>query len=448
MTANFEVVAALLEGDTEDLLVFHLGGNIVRINGNHIIAALALGLQNSQGLLSIAGSDNTIRNLRRDQLGGQFVADIRQSYPVAKGAETVCTTGADIGTGQRVLIQAFHIFYKASLLQLQRQGLAYSGTGGRNMLKGSGTSHAGSFLQFLDQLPGVQGIHKVDIAGTAIQNGDGQFAAIMHIQLSRLLIGVAAILQFKFLHCFSPLYMLVQNPLLYLAGLQIGIANKQGNLIIGVQVLPQHSGESFHIIVHSHPLRLALESGDHGISVADISMEEMAQSGNGGIFPEESGAGAAFSIGSLQDGHLVAAVAGQQTGNTGCPVGAVIFKHAGTQGSFPAFASGQILPNGICLVAVGNDQAAACFANGMIDDQVGILHQAGIVGLGTDAVRLKLEYTVAGIHAAAHDEIGSNRLLAIRGNAQNDTAAGIGVGGKLFFQTADFIDIHITRSPL
>ena len=35
---------------------------------------------------------------------------------------------------------------------------------------------------------------------TAIEDSERQFAAIMHIQLSRLLVGVTAILQFKFFH--------------------------------------------------------------------------------------------------------------------------------------------------------------------------------------------------------------------------------------------------------
>ena len=42
MLADLEVVAALLEGDTENLLVFHFGRNIVRINSHHIVATLTL----------------------------------------------------------------------------------------------------------------------------------------------------------------------------------------------------------------------------------------------------------------------------------------------------------------------------------------------------------------------------------------------------------------------
>ena len=72
------------------------------------------------------------------------------------------------------------------------------------MLKGGSCNHTGSSFEFLDQLPGIQSVHKVDIAGTTIENGKGQITAVMHVKLGRLLVGIAAILQFKFFHFSSP----------------------------------------------------------------------------------------------------------------------------------------------------------------------------------------------------------------------------------------------------
>ena len=68
------------------------------------------------------------------------------------------------------------------------------------MLKRSGAGHAGGFLQLLHQLPGIQCVQEVDVAGAAVENGDGQVAAVVHVDLGRLLIGVAAVFQFKFFH--------------------------------------------------------------------------------------------------------------------------------------------------------------------------------------------------------------------------------------------------------
>ena len=61
------------------------------------------------------------------------------------------------------------------------------------MLEGGSAGHTGSCLQFLDQLPGVQRIHKVDVAGTAIQDLKGQIAAAEQIQVRRLLVGITTI---------------------------------------------------------------------------------------------------------------------------------------------------------------------------------------------------------------------------------------------------------------
>ena len=203
LIANLKIVATLLECDTEDLLVLNLSRNKVRIDCNHIVSPLTLCLQNLQGLIGIAGSNNTIRNLPGDQLCSHSIASIRQSDPIAKGAQTVRTAGTGISTSQRVLIKTFNIVNKASLLKISGQNLTNRCRGRRNMLKGCSSNHAGCSLQFLNQLPGVQRIHEIDITGAAIQNRDRQFTSIMHVKFCRLLIRVAAIFQFKLFHFHS-----------------------------------------------------------------------------------------------------------------------------------------------------------------------------------------------------------------------------------------------------
>ncbi len=68
------------------------------------------------------------------------------------------------------------------------------------MLEGGGSGQAAGLLQLLDQLDGVQGIQKIDVAGLAVQDGDGQVRAILHIDTAGLLVGVAAVLQCEFIH--------------------------------------------------------------------------------------------------------------------------------------------------------------------------------------------------------------------------------------------------------
>ena len=115
----------------------------------------------------------------------------------------------------------------------------------------------------------------------------------------------------------SFLLMLIDNSLLERTGFDIGEADEQGDLIVLVQILPQHFGEAVDGAVDGDPLRLTLEGGDHGVAVADIGVQEMTQTGFCGVLPEETGTGIALRISRFQDGHLVAAVTGGDAGDPG-----------------------------------------------------------------------------------------------------------------------------------
>ena len=204
LPVNFEVVPPLLEGDAIDLLLLLLGGDVIRVNGHHIVAALPLGLQDFQSFLAVAGGNDAVGHLPGNEGSGKRVAGIGQGHPVPKGAHPVGATGPGIGAGQRIFIQALHVLHKAGLLQLLRQRQAHSGRGGRHMLKGSGAGKACGRLQLLDQLIGVQGVQEIDIAGPSVQDGHRQLAAVGHIDLGRLLVGITAVFQFKFFHGLYP----------------------------------------------------------------------------------------------------------------------------------------------------------------------------------------------------------------------------------------------------
>ena len=146
--------------------------------------------------------------------------------------------------------------------------------------------------------------------------------------------------------------MFIDDSLLDLAGGDVGVADEQGDLVVLVQVGPQHLGEGVDVSGDGHALGLALEGGDHGIAVADIGVQEVAQTGGGRILPEETGAGVALGIGGLQDGHLVGAVICLDAGDSGGPVGAVVLELTGAQSSLPALAPGGKLPDGLKKILV------------------------------------------------------------------------------------------------
>ena len=60
---DFQLIAALLEGDAEHVLVLDGGGLVSRVNLHHIVAALALLLQDGQGLVGVARGDNAVGDL-------------------------------------------------------------------------------------------------------------------------------------------------------------------------------------------------------------------------------------------------------------------------------------------------------------------------------------------------------------------------------------------------
>ena len=166
-----------------------------------------------------------------------------------------------------------------------------------------------------------------------------------------------------------------------------------------------------------------------------------------GILEEMTGAGGAFGIGRLQDGELIAAVRLDEAGDTGRPVGAVGFELAGAQSLLQRLAALHKVADGIGLVTVGNDEAATDLTDGMIDDQAGIGQLGGVECLGTDAVGFLDKDAVAAVDAAAHDEVGSHRGLAVGQDAQHDAAAGIGIGSELLGKRATSMNVHVNHSP-
>ena len=83
------------------------------------------------------------------------------------------------------------------------EGKTHSGAGGRDVLEGSGGRKPCCLLEFPDELPGVERVQEVDVSGLSAEHLDGQIGSVLHEDPGRLLIGVAAILEFEFVH-FNP----------------------------------------------------------------------------------------------------------------------------------------------------------------------------------------------------------------------------------------------------
>ncbi len=195
---DLEIVAALLEGDAEDVLQLGLGRHVVRVDLHHVETALALGLQNLQRLIGVARSDNAVGHLFGQIASHVGIAHVRQRRPVAVGAQAVGTASANVGAGDgRQLALLLHEVHGAISL---RQRMAHGRPGGAHVLEGRGRRQTRGLLQLFHQLPGIESVQEVDIAGLAVQHLNGQVAAVLHENARRLLIRVATVLEFQFVH--------------------------------------------------------------------------------------------------------------------------------------------------------------------------------------------------------------------------------------------------------
>ena len=174
------VVAALLKGDAEDLLVLDRFGYIVRVDLDDAVSTLALGLEDFQGFGCVVGCDDAVADLTLDESGGSFVAGVAQCTEVAIGAHAVSTTGAGIGTGQGRKLKV-NVIHEIDLLQRVAQWQTYGSSCRRYVLEAGGGGQAGSGLELFDQLPAVESVEEVDVACAAIDDLNGQFAAFMSV---------------------------------------------------------------------------------------------------------------------------------------------------------------------------------------------------------------------------------------------------------------------------
>lgn len=181
------------------------------------------------------------------------------------------------------------------------------------MLKGRRRRQSRGLLELLHQLPGIQGVHKVDVPGFAIEHLNGQVPAVIDRNTGWLLVGLQPYFSSScFIGSLPRLLIFIQNDLLVRPRSQIGKSDIQRNLILLVQMIPNPVGKLLHGAGNGHPLWFPLERGDGG-SIADIGVEKMAHPGQGRILKGVAGTGTALGIRTLQNRQLITAVRGEQS---------------------------------------------------------------------------------------------------------------------------------------
>ena len=232
LLVNRQIIVPLLEGDAEDAPPLDGGGGIIGVDLHHVVAAFALGFEDFQRLVGVAGGDDAVGHLQGQEPGGVGVAGVGQCRPVAEGAQTVGAPGPDVGAGNGGEV-AVRRKVDVTLHVAERQ--AQGGPGGGDVLEGGGGGQAGGLFQGADQLPGVQRVHEVDVPRLAVEHLQGQLA-VFHEDAGGLLVGVAAVFQFQLGHVqTSSLPVLIDDGSLVVPGLQVDIPHEQGHLVVVVQ---------------------------------------------------------------------------------------------------------------------------------------------------------------------------------------------------------------------
>ena len=187
-----KLVATLLEGDSVDLLALDLRRNVVRVDLDYVVVALLLALEDLEGFRLVSGSDNAVGYLAVDYSRGGNVAYVGQRDEIAVAAHSVSAPCPCVGAGERG--ELTEVVHPVDLREGVGQGKSDSGTGRGNVLEACCSRVAGRSLKFLDELPAVECVQEVDVAGTSVQYLDGKLRAVLHVDPGRLLVGVAAVL--------------------------------------------------------------------------------------------------------------------------------------------------------------------------------------------------------------------------------------------------------------
>ena len=160
---DIQLIPSLFKGDAEHLFSLRRVRHIVRIDLDHIVISFFLLFQDVQGFFRIAGRDDAVGYLPLDQPGGVRVADVGKGDKIAEGGHAVRPAGSCVGAGQRR--QFAQVVHPVDLCQRIVQRKAHGGACRGDMFKRGGSGQSGGLLQLLYQLPAVEGVQKIDVAG-------------------------------------------------------------------------------------------------------------------------------------------------------------------------------------------------------------------------------------------------------------------------------------------
>jgi len=192
------IVAQLLKGDAKHLLALDGLGHVVGVDFNHVVGATALCHQYLQSLGRIVRRNHAVAHLSLDEPSCSLVASVAQRAEITIGAHAVGTACTGVGRSQRSEFE-INVVDEVYLLQRVAQRQANGCTRRTDVLKTGGSRHSRGCLELLDELPAVERIKKIDVAGTSVQHFYRELA-MLHVDAGGLLIRITSVLQSYFFH--------------------------------------------------------------------------------------------------------------------------------------------------------------------------------------------------------------------------------------------------------
>lgn len=172
-------VASLFESYAIHLFAFDGLGAIIGVHFQYVVSALALFAENFESFGGEVGSNHSVAHFTLDEQSGCLVASVREGDEVAVARHAVGTSGACVGCGDGAE-RLGDVVHEIDFAQGVAHGQSHGSTGRTDVLeRGGGGQTCGGF-QLAHQLPAVEGVKEVDVAGTAAEHFDGEFA-LFHV---------------------------------------------------------------------------------------------------------------------------------------------------------------------------------------------------------------------------------------------------------------------------
>ena len=195
-----EVVVGLFKREAELDAGFDRRRDVGRVHGEHDVAATLFRPQDLEGVALVAGRDDAVADLGLDEAGEGFVNRFGDGDEVAEAGDAVAAAGPGVGGGGGAVVA---VFVKEGAAEVVGQFARDRGPGGADVLETGGGGLAGGGFEVAHQLPGADGVERVDVGRGAVDHGEravAQGAGAGGGDFGVGLVGIATVFKFDVGH--------------------------------------------------------------------------------------------------------------------------------------------------------------------------------------------------------------------------------------------------------